>query len=233
MKTLKFVSIFLLFIALAFPLRSQDNSVAPQRTPEQEAAKQTEKLQQELSLTAEQTRQVYDVNLRYARERQISNTRSEAVERMKNKNADIQRVLTSEQSERLQSKRYERATVDVQTTNRTQQVVVPPSGYRSSGEYRTGSTTVRVPATEMSTRSTYRQSGSAAPSQTQQPQTVRRGGQSATSQPGSTQQSVSAPAAVRSVQPSQSATRSTSSPAPATSAPVQRRSETSTSSPRR
>ena len=108
MKIILFVFLMLCSIVSDF---GQDSSIAPQRTPEQEAAKQTEKLQQELNLSQEQAKQVYEINLKYARERQISNTRSEAMERMKNKNADIQRVLNDEQNMRLQSKRYERSRI--------------------------------------------------------------------------------------------------------------------------
>lgn len=88
---------------------AQENANMPQRTPEQEATKQTERLQQELNLTPEQTKQLYEINLKYARERRISNTRSAAMERMKNKNADIQNILTPEQNSRLQYKREESA----------------------------------------------------------------------------------------------------------------------------
>ena len=84
MKALYFVSIQL-FLSMAIFTFGQENTSAPQRTPEQEALKQTDKLQQELNLSTEQAKQIYDINLRYARERQASNKRSEAVERMKNK----------------------------------------------------------------------------------------------------------------------------------------------------
>ena len=97
---------------MVFPIYSQENSVVPKRTPEQEALKQTEMLQQELNLNQNQTNQVYEINLRYARERQISNKRSEALERMKNKNAEINQVLSPEQNDRLQSKRYERTNIE-------------------------------------------------------------------------------------------------------------------------
>ena len=108
--------------------KAQETPVVMQRTPEQEAAKQTEKLQQELSLTQEQVRKVYEINLRYARARQVSNTRTEAMERMKNKNADLEKVLTADQNERLQSKRYERSNFDpnsarMSTQSASQQVV--------------------------------------------------------------------------------------------------------------
>ena len=47
-----------LFLCLGLPIRSQDNTSVPQRTPEQEAVKQTEKIQQELNLTTDQIKQV-------------------------------------------------------------------------------------------------------------------------------------------------------------------------------
>jgi len=226
MKILKFLSFFLLFLTLALPLKSQDNSVVPQRTPEQEAVKQTEKLQQELNLTPEQTKQVYEINLRYARERQISNTRSEAVERMKNKNADIQKVLSAEQNERLQTKRYERTTIDATPgNNRSQQVV--PSGFRAPGEYRSNPT-VRVPSPDMNMRSTFRQSGPPPQTTTQQPQAVRRTTPPTTTQP---QSNPAAAPAQRSTQPQQ-----TSQPAPSRSSSgttTPRQSEPASSSGRR
>ena len=94
MKFFKFVSIVLFLLTMILPIYSQENSVVPKRTPEQEAAKQTEKLQQELNLNQAQTNHIYEINLRYARERQISNKRSEALERMRNKNAEIKQVLS-------------------------------------------------------------------------------------------------------------------------------------------
>jgi len=78
MKTVKLILFFFVLI-LKLPAFSQDKTVVLQRTPEQEAVKQTEKLQQELSLTAEQAKQIYEINLRYARERLISSKRSEGL----------------------------------------------------------------------------------------------------------------------------------------------------------
>ena len=133
MKFLKFFSVVILFWTIVLPTSSQENAYGPQRTPEQEAAKQTEKLQQELNLSPEQSKQVYNINLRYARERQISNKRTEAVERMKNKNADIQNVLSEEQNNRLQSKRYEHSSTELQYLNRNRPV---NPAFRSSTYYR-------------------------------------------------------------------------------------------------
>jgi Na+-transporting methylmalonyl-CoA/oxaloacetate decarboxylase gamma subunit len=105
----------LLFLTCSIAIYSQDNaSSLPQRTPEQEAVKQTEKMQQELNLNTGQAKLIYQINLKYARQRQISNTRSESIERMKNKNSEIERILTSEQNNQLQSKRFERSSFDHQ-----------------------------------------------------------------------------------------------------------------------
>jgi hypothetical protein len=129
MKTVRIV-LLLLVITLGFPMYSQDNTVVPQRTPEQEAVRQTEKLQKELNLNSDQARQVYEINLRYARERQISNKRSEGLERAKNKNIEIQQVLSSEQNEKLQTKRFERSSFDTKTIIRNQSI--NPAGFRSA-----------------------------------------------------------------------------------------------------
>jgi biopolymer transport protein ExbD len=176
MKMFKFVPLVLLFFSLTMSLFAQDNTVVLQRTPEQEAAKQTEKLQQELNLSTDQIKQVYEINLRYARERQISNTRSEAMERMKNKNNDIQRVLNPEQNSRLQTKRYERTTPETLRINGNQPS--NPSGFRARSEYRQAQK-VRVPSSDINLRSTYR-SSLPVRNGMQVPQAVRRGTQNPT-----------------------------------------------------
>lgn len=170
MKTLKYIFLILILLTLVLPNYGQDNTVIPERTPEQEAAKQTEKLQQELNLNQDQTKQVYEINLKYARERQVSNTRSAAMERMKNKNAAIERVLDVDQNYRLQTKRYERTTIEIPSGNRSTPSNSP--GYRSPSDYRSNQS-VRVPSTDNNLRSNYR---SSAPNQgsTQQNQTLRR-----------------------------------------------------------
>lgn len=98
------IFIFKLFALYAEP---QENAVAPPRTPEQEAALQTTKMQQELALSAEQTREVYEINLRHARERQTSTSRSDALKRVRVKETELQRVLTTRQYDRLQEKRVD------------------------------------------------------------------------------------------------------------------------------
>ena len=112
MKPYKFF--VLIFFVCSVSLFAQDNGNTPSRTPEQEAARQTERLKQELELSPEQVREVYAINLRYAKQRQVSNSRAEALERIKNKNADLKLVLTAEQYDKLQNKHYERSTYRIQ-----------------------------------------------------------------------------------------------------------------------
>lgn len=194
MKTSKVISVLLLLLFLAIQAHGQDKAVVPQRTPEQEAVKQTEKLQQELNLTTEQARQIYEINLRYARERQISNTRSEAIERMKNKSVEIQHILSPEQNEHLQTKRYERTVIESSNVNQRQPTM--SSGFRSTTEFR-NNPAVRMPSSEGSMRNTYRPSTTTAQPNYQSPQTVRR------SLPGTTQQTQSTPSAAPSTRSQQ------------------------------
>jgi Spy/CpxP family protein refolding chaperone len=169
MKPLKFVFAILSFL-MAFSVFSQENQTTIRRTPEQEAIKQTEKLQQELNINSEQAKQLYEINLKYARERQISNKRSEAVERMKTKNAEIQQVLTPEQNYKLQSKRYERTTIESGTVIQNRPV---NSSYRPNQETQSNQV-VRVQPTDRPTRSSFRPSTPTSQSGTQTPQAVRR-----------------------------------------------------------
>jgi len=169
MKTHQFFSV-LLFVTLAISVFGQENVIAPQRTAEQEAMKQTDKLQQELNMTPEQAKLIYDINLRYARERQVSNKRSEALERMKSKNADIQQVLSQEQNEKLQSKRFERTTSESSTV--IQNRPVNPPSFHSSSDYRSTST-IHVPPNDAPVRSSIRSVTSVNPTNSER-QTVKR-----------------------------------------------------------
>ena len=144
MKLLNIALFVFLFLSMVLPMSSQEISVVPKRTPEQEAAKQTEKLQEELNLNQDQANKVYEINLHYARERQISNKRSEALERMKNKNTEINQVLSPEQNERLQSKRYERTYLENNAFKRNPSI--NSSGFRPSPNFRTNQK-YRNPAT--------------------------------------------------------------------------------------
>jgi len=155
MNTIKYIFFLLLVLTLTAPSFSQENANTPQRTPEQEAVKQTDKLQQELNLTTEQAKQVYEINLKYARERQISNTRSQAMERMKNKNVEIQQVLNEEQNNKLQSKRYEHSSFENQPVN-PNQIPANSSTFRSPASTRSNPV-LRVPAPgDVNLRNNYR-----------------------------------------------------------------------------
>jgi Na+-transporting methylmalonyl-CoA/oxaloacetate decarboxylase gamma subunit len=154
MKIFKPVLLVLFLLTMVLPVKSQENSAIPKITPEQEASKQTDKLQQELNLNQEQTNHIYEINLRYARERQVSNKRSEALERMKNKNAEIKQVLNPAQYERLQSKRYERTYLETNTLNHNQ--LNNSSGLRPVYNNRSNQST-RIPTTpDMNMRNNYR-----------------------------------------------------------------------------
>jgi hypothetical protein len=102
----------LLFLPHDFSVNGQEKRMISERTIEQEAFKQTEMLKQELDLSAEQSRQMYEINLRYARMRQEETTRTKAMERIKNKNTEIQQILNNYQKERLLNKQYERSNLN-------------------------------------------------------------------------------------------------------------------------
>lgn len=113
---MKYIHLILLSLILTIlPTNGfcQDMLFGPDRAPEMEALKQTEKMQKELTLTVEQFKQVYAINLKYARERKVSNTRAEAAERAKNKDLELQKVLTAQQYNLLQTKRAENSTFDI------------------------------------------------------------------------------------------------------------------------
>ena len=136
MKTLKTLFVLLFLLILNLPLQSQDNAAVSQRTPEQEAVRQTERLQQELGLSANQARQIYEINLRYARARQVSNTRSEAMERIKSKDAEMQKVLNGNQYTQLQNRRFERRTELQNRVNGSGGLQATPNTDRTYQTYR-------------------------------------------------------------------------------------------------
>lgn len=102
----KLLHIILFFNLLGFiPLSAQQADNIPVRTPEEEAAKQTEMLQRLLpSLDSIQKQQIYTINLKYARERKQHPGRAAAIDRMKRKDSDYKVILTAEQYELLQTK---------------------------------------------------------------------------------------------------------------------------------
>ena len=83
---------------------AQTEEFRPCRTPEEEALKQTEMLSRELQLTEQQRDTVYRIHLKYARMRQISNTRAEGLQRMNTMTQELLAVMTEEQRERFLNK---------------------------------------------------------------------------------------------------------------------------------
>lgn len=176
-KIMIFILLTISLIAfLPLPLVAQDTQMAPVRAPEQEATIQTERMQRELQLNSEQAQLIYEINLRHARERKVANSRTQAVERVRVKDQEIQQVLTREQYSRLQEMRQNRSTTidpfgnrPISTQPRTRPVVsgssAPPAvrvnpsnenvrritpGNVSPG-HRTGSNAAE-PANEVNTR---------------------------------------------------------------------------------
>jgi len=182
MKLTGFILLSLFFInSLAY---GQETS-AMDRSPEQEAAKQTEKLQAELNLTPEQVKKVQEINLKYARERQISNTRSAAMQRIKDKDSDLKRVLTSEQYIQLQNKRYERSSF--QNLNQNPNIPANASGFRQEGSSRSSTnepTRTRTSTTGTTTRqpaaSNERSTGNSSRYYQRTPRTTRSSSQPST-----------------------------------------------------
>lgn len=97
------VSLSLLVLLSLFTMaQTQDNDCQPQRKPEEIARKQTEMLIRELSITdSSKIDALYNVHLKYARIRQISNTRAEDLERLQQLYSELKQILTPEQYERF------------------------------------------------------------------------------------------------------------------------------------
>ena len=93
---------FLLAVLLgAIMLFAQEASQQrPQRTPEEEALKQTMRLTRELGITdSVRIDTIYRMHLKYARFRQKGLTRAENMERMNAIYAELKRLLTPEEFE--------------------------------------------------------------------------------------------------------------------------------------
>lgn len=118
MKLFRSISI-LFFVILSITQGFAQTSSTPTRTPEQEATIQTERMQQDLELSEEQVQRIYEINLQHARQRKIATSRSEALLRVKNKDTQLKQVLSPEQFERMQEKRYERTPATQSSPNRT------------------------------------------------------------------------------------------------------------------
>ena len=94
MFNIRLYCICVIISGVAFFTTAQDSYTSPSRTPEQEAAFLTEKMKKDLQLTPEQSQAIYEINLRYARERKIETSRIKALEKVRLKEAEIQQVLS-------------------------------------------------------------------------------------------------------------------------------------------
>ena len=81
---------------------AQEQNVRPQRTPEEEASKQTERLVRELGIKdSVRIDTIYRMHLKYARIRQKGLTRAENMERMQSIYNELKQLLTSDEFERF------------------------------------------------------------------------------------------------------------------------------------
>lgn len=108
-KSFFIIIIMLISCTLQTIAQTGGNAKGAVRSPETEALRQTERMKNDLNLTPTQEKLVYNINLKYEKERQQSNSRSEALERIRNKNEELRKVLTEQQYSQLQSKRYNQA----------------------------------------------------------------------------------------------------------------------------
>ena len=228
MKLFRSISLLLLVILSMSLVIAQTNST-PTRTPEQEATIQTERMQQDLELSEEQVQRIYEINLQHARQRKVATSRSEALLRVKNKDTQLQQVLSPEQFNRMQDKRYERTPATQNGPNRTVRTVPQNT---APGDNNSATPRSSIPLNQRTTPSTRRTVpiGTQSREGTERVITPRNSSESSQTQPGrnverstpttqpSTNRSVerSTPA----TQPSRNVERSTPASRPAPREPV-------------
>lgn len=100
----KILCLFALVVFSCGIVCGQMLNASPNRSPEYEASRQTEKMQAALKLNKDQIQKVYDINLFYERERQLKGNR-DAASRAKKKDASLKNVLSVEQYRKLQQMR--------------------------------------------------------------------------------------------------------------------------------
>jgi len=107
-----FILIVLLLLGEVSLVAQQSEAVPVLSLPEIEASRQTERMKTDLQLTPVQEKLVYNICLKYERERQeaTQNSRLKSLERFRNKMEELQQVLTKKQFEQLQHLRYNTAT---------------------------------------------------------------------------------------------------------------------------
>ncbi len=106
MRRLLLIVLALLCVVPLYILAQPPHAV--QRTPEQEAAKQTEMMKRDLALLPEQVDTIYALNLKYALLRRTSHSREEWATYLKQKDIDLQSILTAEQYEEHLQRKHKR-----------------------------------------------------------------------------------------------------------------------------
>ena len=104
---MKNILLVLLLTVSSVVVMAQNDDFRPSRTPEEEALKQTEMLSRELTLNEQQRDTVYKIHLKYARMRQISNTRAEGLARLNAMTKELLSIMTPEQREAFLNKQIE------------------------------------------------------------------------------------------------------------------------------
>ena len=104
---MKNILLILLMAMSSVLVMAQNDESRPSRTPEEEALKQTEMLSRELALSEQQRDTVYRIHLKYARRRQVSNTRAEGLARLNAMTKELLAVMTPEQQEAFLNKQIE------------------------------------------------------------------------------------------------------------------------------
>ena len=104
---MKNILLVLLLTVSSVVVMAQNDDFRPSRTPEEEALKQTEMLSRELMLNEQQRDTVYKIHLKYARLRQISNTRAEGLARLNAMTKELLSIMTPEQREAFLNKQIE------------------------------------------------------------------------------------------------------------------------------
>lgn len=122
MKTRFVYLLFALFGGIS--LMAQQAEGKPQRTPQQIAERQTERLQRDVNLTEQQRDTVYAIHLKYAERRRENEDRSHVMIRMDSLREDLKGVLTDEQFKLLQQKRRETGPQRQATVRMVQQEAV-------------------------------------------------------------------------------------------------------------
>ena len=114
-------------------LWAQEPGVRPQRTPEEQAMKQTLRLVRELDIH-DSVRQdtLYRMHLKYARIRQRGLTRAQEMERMQSIYGELKQLLTPEEFEQFmnhpaEQPRRPRGAQVLTPNNNSQQTPLPPS----------------------------------------------------------------------------------------------------------